>query len=95
MKYLLPLSAWFAYIGYGVYVYFTSDGTLIDTLAGLFMGLFSPFWWLPTGVLALVALCLMASILATTWRYKWQIFALLQWLYVGLIYVAVMALTSV
>lgn len=65
MKYLLPLSAWFAYIGYGVYVYFTSDGTLIDTLVGLFVSLFSPFWWLPTGVLALVALCLMATIPTT------------------------------
>lgn len=35
LKYLPPLSAWIVYLVYGVYVYFTSDGTLIDTLAGL------------------------------------------------------------
>lgn len=58
------------------------------------MGLFSPFFWLPMGILALVLLCFMVATFVK-WRYHWQIFALLQWLYVGLIYWSVMALTSV
>lgn len=95
LKYLILSSAWIVYIGYGIYSYITSDIAFLDISLELFVGLFAPWLVLPTSIMAVVLTILMAVTIIKKWRYKYWLLALLQWFYMCLIYVSVMALASV
>lgn len=95
MNHVAVSSAWIFYVGYGMYAYVTSDLPFLAMLAGLWMGLFAPFFLWPTGVAALICLGLMAKTAIMRWRYRWWLFGALMWLYVGLIFFSGMVLASV
>ncbi|WP_066801494.1 hypothetical protein [Moraxella oblonga] len=95
IEYLIALSSWIYYIGFGFYQYLVSEISLLDTLAGLFVSVFAPFFLLETGIIALIAMIATLLIYLTNWRYKFWLIGILQWLYVKSVFLTITALASV
>ncbi|UXZ04071.1 hypothetical protein [Moraxella nasicaprae] len=95
IKYLIALSSWIYYIGFVFYQYLVSESSLLDTLAGLFAGVFAPFVLPETAIVAFMAMLATMIISGVNWRYKFLLIAVLQWLYVASAFFVMAAIASI